>query len=109
MVYVERNQKGEIISLCKNAETPGMECKLSVDTEILDFFDSVGSCSERFQLLASTDATTARIVEDVVDLLVSKNLIMFTELPEEAQQKIRARKRIRKDIDQESIIVDDIL
>lgn len=109
MIYIERDSKGEIISLRRTADKPGMECKTAMDAEILKFFDSIEDSDVKFQLLASSDAAISRILEDVIDLLVSKNLIMFTELPEEAQKKIQARKQIRQGIEKRSIIVDGIL
>ena len=36
-----------------------------------------------------------RIVEDLIELLIQKNLIMFTDLPNAAQQKILMRNQIR--------------
>ena len=109
MIYVERNENGEIVSLRRDADKPGMECKQSMDIEIFDFLGGSQSSDMKLQLLASTDTAIVRILEDVIDLMVNKNLIMFTELPEAAQQKIRARKGIRLGAGQESIIVDDIL
>ena len=50
-----------------------------------------------------------RIVEDLIDLLIRKNLILFTELPEDAQAKIRERKRVRAIMTDEDLVVDDIL
>lgn len=111
MVFIERNRKGEIISLKRDGDSPDMESKQSVDSEILDFFSTTGLelANEKFKLLSSTDAVLARVLEDLIDLLVRKNLIMFTELPEEAQRKIQARMHLRKALKTESIIVDDVL
>ena len=109
MIYIERNQKGEIISLRRDADKPGMESKSSVDREVLEFLDSIGGSDEKLHLLASTDTAVSRVLEDLVELLVRKNIIMFTELPEEAQQKIQARRRIRQQIGNETIIVGEII
>ena len=109
MVYVERNDRGEIISLRREADKPGMELKTIMDNEILDFLGRTATDEMKLQILSMSDVTVARILEDLIELLISKNVIMFTELPEMAQQKILARKQIRQQIGGKSIIVEDIL
>jgi uncharacterized protein YegJ (DUF2314 family) len=109
MLYVERNAMGNIIAVKRNADTPGMELKQTVDDEILQFlFDNEEMAEATLRALTTTDARIVRILEDLVDLLVKKNIIMFTELPEAAQSHLRERQQIRKMISQESFIVDDI-
>ena len=39
-----------------------------------------------------------RVIEDVVDLLVEKGFILFTELPESAQKKVLTRQQLRSRI-----------
>ena len=41
--------------------------------------------------------TLVRVLEDLIEMLTAKGIILFTELPESAQQKILLRKRLRKD------------
>jgi hypothetical protein len=60
-------------------------------------------------LLSMSDVGIIRIVEDLVDLLVRKNVIMFTDLPSEAQSKLRERKKMRERMYDQGIMVDDIL
>ena len=109
MLYVERNENGEIVAVLREATRPGMETKSSVDNEILDFLGAQVSQDSILQLLASLDTGVIRIVEDLIELLIRKNLIMLTELPEEAQRKLIDRQKIRQRIGKDSIIVDDIL
>ncbi len=45
--------------------------------------------------LDATDQDLIRVLEDVVDLLIAKGLILFTELPVDAQQKIMRRQQMR--------------
>jgi hypothetical protein len=37
------------------------------------------------------------VLEDVVDLLIAKGLVLFTELPADAQQKILRRQAMRSE------------
>lgn len=109
MIFVERDQDGNIVSLRREANRPGMECKQAVDREIVEFLGGIDETDAKIKLLALTDTAAARILEDLLELLIDKELIMFTELPEEAQQKILARKRLRQRISREPFIVDDII
>lgn len=45
---------------------------------------------------ASLDAGLIRVVEDLVDVLVARNVINITDLPPEAQHKLFARKNFRE-------------
>lgn len=49
-----------------------------------------------------------RIVEDLIDLLIQKNLILLTDLPQVAQNKLLARKHLRDRFRPEpSLLVDE--
>jgi hypothetical protein len=109
MLYVERNQTGKIIAVRRDADRPGMEFKSSVDVEILEFLGYGEKDDSVYQILSAMDAGVVRVLEDLVDLLVRKNIIMFTEFPEEAQRKLSIRRQIRENIGKESIIVEDIV
>jgi hypothetical protein len=109
MLYVERDQKGNIVAVRREADTAEMEMKEAVDDEILEFLLQAKTNDSIIQLLASTDVAVMRIVEDLINLLVSKNIIMSTELPYDAQIKLRQRQQIRQKIGKETLIVDDII
>ena len=42
------------------------------------------------------DASLVRVLEDLVDVLISRNVIRITDLPPEAQKKLFERKRFRE-------------
>jgi hypothetical protein len=109
MFYVERNHKGEIIAIRRDADKPGMEPKHSVDDEIMTFLGQERTHDSILRILSAMDAEAIRILEDLIDLLVKKHIIMFTELPKDAQMKIQERRQIRRRIGKETIIVDDII
>ena len=109
MFYVERNQQGQIVAVRRDANVPGMESKESVDDEIIEFLGREETNDSIKHILASTDVGVMRILEDLIHLLVTKNIIMSTELPEDAQLKLRQRQQMRQRIGKETFIVDDIL
>ena len=109
MLYVERDKDGKVIALHKSSDPNAGEQKSIMDEEILDFLSKNVDTDPGIQFLALSDVGIIRIVEDLIDLLIRKNLILFTELPEDAQAKIRERKRVRAIMTDEDLVVDDIL
>lgn len=47
------------------------------------------------QFLHRLDVDLVRVLEDVVDLLISRGVFRFTDLPESAQAKLMFRKNLR--------------
>ncbi|MBW1859486.1 MAG: hypothetical protein JRI70_05265 [Deltaproteobacteria bacterium] len=87
MLYVERDKDGKIIALHKSPDPNAGERKSTMDEEILDFLNGNVDTDPGIQFLALSDIGIIRILEDLIHLLIRKNLILFTELPEDAQQK----------------------
>jgi hypothetical protein len=109
MLYIERDNNGKIIALNNKPESSPGEQKTIMDEEILEFLNRTVDTDPWVQLLTLSDVGIIRILEDLIDLLIRKNIILFTDLPEEAQSKIRERKQVREKIDPSQLMVDDIL
>lgn len=109
MPYIERSADGKIIGLRTIPGPHSVEEKSLTDEEIVDFLKD--NLDNKFlkSLLAHSDAGLIRLLEDLIDLLTKKNIILFTELPEKAQAKIIEREQIRERISSENIMVEDIL
>lgn len=106
MLYIERGDDGRIVALHKEATALATEVKQAVDEEVLSFLTETGAWGES---LAFSDAATVRVIEDLVDLLVKKNVINFTELPEQAQHRIKERQSLREKISGHDLLVHDII
>lgn len=109
MLYIERAENGEIIALHNNPDQNIREQKSLVDEEVVNFLNKSTNSESWKQLLTLTDSGTIRILEDLIDLLSRKNVISFTELPEQAQERILERKWLREKIASPDLLVDDIL
>ena len=109
MLYVERDKAGNVIALHMKPEANAHEQKAIMDEEILEFLDKSVETDPWVQLLSLSDIGIIRILEDLIDLLIRKNIFMLTDLPEEAQKKIMERKRVREKIGPSDLMVDDIL
>jgi len=44
-----------------------------------------------------SDLSLARVIEDLIEVLIDKKVIMFTDFPEGAQEKLRARRGFRRE------------
>ena len=113
MLYALKNQNGEIVALT-NAPTHANADSVNLDDpEVLNFLlgnaaqhDETGSKTVEFFV---HDIQQIRILEDLIDLLTQKGIILFSELPVAAQEKIFLKKTIREGMGTSNIIVvDDI-
>ncbi|PHS72882.1 MAG: hypothetical protein COB22_03055 [Cycloclasticus sp.] len=108
MPYVNRNQQGEIIQLF---DTPVNESSEWLEVNHLDvvaFLQNPSNVTELKTALSSSDVEMLRVVEDLVDMLMDKQVFVFTELPEAVQSKLNARKKLRKNVNAlENLIVED--
>ncbi|HEY8035389.1 MAG TPA: hypothetical protein VIF37_07360 [Methylobacter sp.] len=98
MPYVSRSVAGAIVGL--HDVPPGGDSQwLEVtDPEVINFLQLMRTPEKVNQKLSSTDYEMVRVIEDLVDLLIEKQVFIFTELPEAVQEKLSARKHLRKDM-----------
>lgn len=108
MFFVERDGDGKIISLHRSPPHRNSEEKSEFDTEIIDFFSRSGADVQE-QILAFSDKEVIRVLDDLIELLIKKGIIMLTELPQEAQDKLLRRKKVRAEINPDPLLTDQIL
>ena len=94
MPFIRRNASGAIDSLHRRDEG-GAEFLPDDHPDVRAFLGASAPppASEGF---ASLDADFIRVIEDVIDTLISKNVINVTDLPVEAQTKLFGRKGYRE-------------
>ena len=91
MPFIRRNAQGAIDSLHRRDE--GGADFLPDDHPDVRAFVGAAAPGDGF---ASLDADFIRVIEDVIDTLISKNVINITDLPIEAQTKLFGRKGYRE-------------
>lgn len=96
MPYVCRDEQGKIISLHAEASAEAREYMDANDPELIAFLSRSKDAAAAKLALVELDAEFARVTEDLIHLLVDKQVILFTELPEVVQQKMLARERVRE-------------
>lgn len=92
MLYIKRNPADEIVMLSKEPTTECNETVAPDSPEVLAFLADQPEPSAHF--LAS-DLAFVRVVEDILEVLLEKGIITFTDLPEAAQAKVMERKSLR--------------
>ncbi len=111
MPYAIRNEQGDIIALTASANREGDVPVSLRDSDVLEFLtrEMAGhDAQKKFHELLVQDFQQIRIVEDLIDLLTAKGVILFSELPVAAQDKILRKKTRREEFDQTNdILIDD--
>lgn len=109
MLYIERNSDGTIAAIHKAPTPDATEQKTLLDEEIIAFLSKDTEIDSWIQLLSLSDVSIIRVIEDLIDVLIKKNIIMLTDLPEGARDKLKERKRVREKMESDPFIVKDIL
>jgi len=110
MPYVIRDASGRISGIFDQAEVGIAEEIDANDPELLRFLSDHGLATpdSAKQVLEESDRKMIRLVDDLIALLIEKDLIKFTDLPAAAGEKYLQRQVARKRL---QIVVgeDDIL
>ncbi|MTI10242.1 hypothetical protein [Curvivirga aplysinae] len=106
MPYVTRDEKGFIVTISDHQTALESEQLPYGHPEVQEFLlqhrpDDVHGA------LAQSDAAMSRIIEDLIDVLVKKNIINFTDLPLPAQKKLVSRQNLRRDLSALTNLVSD--
>ncbi len=109
MLFIERDQDGTIVAIRSNTLTAGQETASLLDPEVQAFLKASGEMDNLAHLLALSDTSVVRVLEDLIDVLIAKKLILFTDLPPAAQDKLSGRKRIRREMHGDDLMVEDVL
>ena len=94
MPYVRRNAAGLIDSLHRSPEATA-EFLADEHPEVQAFVGR-GAAQQAGAEFDKLDAEFVRVLEDLIDTLIVKNLLNIIDLPEQAQAKLLARKSFRE-------------
>ncbi|MFC0269195.1 hypothetical protein [Kushneria aurantia] len=93
MLYVKRDSSGEIVMASRE---PTEECREVVELESGELMAFMSGRSEQEARFIASDLAFVRVVEDLLEVLLSKGVISFTDLPEAARNKVMERKSLRR-------------
>jgi hypothetical protein len=93
MPYVRRGSDGEIRAMSESSEAGFHEALPPDDVELQRFLARFEPSRDA---LAETDQSFVRVLEDLIELLIARNVIRFTDLPSAAQAKMMQRQQMRE-------------
>ena len=114
-MYAKKDVQGKVIGLSLEM-TEGAEIANPDDPAVKAFLTTANPDMKAGTQLRSSDSDSVRIIEDLVDTLIERSVIRFTDLPSAAQERLLERKMLRRmmrkeeglpDEDGEDILSDD--
>ncbi|MCH8178698.1 MAG: hypothetical protein IIA02_02795 [Proteobacteria bacterium] len=99
MRYVVRDPQGTVVSLHREA-VPDAELLPLSHPDVQAFLHGQGGDAKSF---AAMDADLVRVLEDLIDVLLRRNVFRITDLPLEAQVKLFERKHFRDNLQAHSL------
>lgn len=106
MPYVSRNSDGNVIAISDRPTGVAQELLPADHPEVMGYLKK-SSPNTMIHKLSRTDTEMARITEDLIDVMISKNIINFTDLPLQAQRKLVGRQHMRRNLSALSNLVSD--
>lgn len=100
MMHIQRDERGEVIGLLQRpltadeASSGEWQEADPNDPAVAAFARRLGTAGAD-NPLALTDAELARVTEDLIDVLIDRAVIQFTDLPVAAQNKLLQRRQTR--------------
>ena len=95
MLYGLRDDKGNLIAISEKQVSPVWQAIDKNSEEALSFF---GKMHNSASALVDSDMQFIRVLDDLLELLIEKQIIQFTELPEPAQDKLLKRRWYRQQL-----------
>ncbi len=93
MPYVLRGMDGKIQAISQTSlSLDGWEELETGNKEYLEYLDSAIKVEDPFR---ESDIQLARVLEDLISLLIDRDFIRFTDFPEPAQKRLIERQGLR--------------
>ena len=102
MPYIQREASGRISAMHRQPGAASDEFLPDEHAEVLAFI-GLGKNPTEGDGFVRMDADFVRVIEDVIDALIVKNVINITDLPGEAQIKLMDRRSFRERVSQNSL------
>ena len=96
MPFVLRDINGNIAAVFEHA-VQGAEDVAPEDPDLRDFIARTAPGSVPDEDWIKSDIGLARVFEDLIDVLIEKKVLMFTDFPDGAQRKLLQRRGLRKE------------
>ncbi len=98
MPYVIKDENGVIVSIHQEQGSDSRQWEEASNPDVIAFIENMDTSQKVKQALTGSDNEMVRVIEDLIDLLMEKQIFVYTELPEAVQIKLSARKQLRHDM-----------
>jgi hypothetical protein len=98
MPYAERNSDGVVIALYASQNDQAREFLTGNHPEVAAFLTDGAAGGQHRARMQASDMEMARVVEDLIFVLIEKSVIKLDSLPVATRQKITHRAQIREAI-----------
>lgn len=111
MPYVKRNPSGEVTAAFAERQADATEFVAEDADDLKPLVGDRPVNADPKQVLTESDLEMIRVIEDLVAVLLHKNIIQPTDLPQEARAKLLNRRRLRGQMDRLAglVAVDEVL
>jgi hypothetical protein len=96
MPYVKLDENNHIVTVYAEPVHDAVEVAPD-DPALKEFLFRAHPELEQREKLEKSDLALARVMEDLIDVLIEEGVIMFTDFPEMAQKKLLERRGFRKE------------
>jgi hypothetical protein len=95
MPFVRRDAQGRISSVHREQDSQDLQYLPANHPEVMSF---LAPGNERRGELHRSDLEMIRVYEDLTDILIGKRIVVLTDFPPAAQDKLMRRKRMRSSL-----------
>lgn len=116
MPFVARDENHRIIAIYNKSSEQAKEELPPTNSEVLNFLfndqtmpvkPEKSNFMEEFNEMRISDLGLIRVLEDLINVLIEKEVILITDLPEPAVARLQTRKIIRTRLEMISKVLDD--
>lgn len=104
MAYILRNAQGNIIAVSAENLDGDWQYIAEDANEYMEYLENSLAKNSKFR---ESDIQLARVLEDLISMLIERNLIRFTDFPAAAQKRLIDRQTLRKKTQLSSILEDN--
>jgi hypothetical protein len=94
MPFVKRDSEGKIVAAFGEPLENGLEEVAADDPGLTGFLKEIHEDGGDW---VESDLALARVLEDLIDVLINRGVIQFTDLPADAQRKLLDRTGFRRE------------
>ena len=98
MPFVHKDANGKIIAVYTEPVEGALEVAPG-DPALIDFIQQNIPALDAEGDWAQSDLGLTRVIEDLIEVLIEKKVVLFTDFPEGAQKKLLDRRGRRKEFD----------